>query len=148
MKKLFLILTIALTVMQLKAQQSIDANQMEQVIANPQAQIIDVRTPEEFKEGHLPNAENLDWKDQAAFLGQINDLNQNEPVYVYCLSGGRSQQAATLLAERGFTVHNYQAGTTDGEIQTNLKSVIKMGRQRLVLEWKNMIVLLPRLIWF
>lgn len=113
MKKLFLILTIALTVMQLKAQQSIDANQMEQVIANPQAQIIDVRTPKEFKEGHLPNAENLDWKDQAAFLGQINDLNQNEPVYVYCLSGGRSQQAATLLAERGFTVHNYQGGMMD-----------------------------------
>lgn len=74
------------------------------------AQLIDVRTPEEYKEKHLKNAVNMNIND-AAFESQIEKLDKSKPVFVYCLSGGRSTKAANLLAQKGFKdVFNMQGG--------------------------------------
>ncbi|MDQ3536347.1 MAG: rhodanese-like domain-containing protein [Bacteroidota bacterium] len=59
--------------------------------SNPQ--LIDVRTPEEYKNGHLKEALNVDWNSNE-FDYMINALDKNQPVYVYCLSGARSASAA------------------------------------------------------
>lgn len=104
---------MTLSVLQLRAQQAMNADQLERIMANPQAQILDVRTPSEFQDGHIPNAVNADWQDQESFLKQVQDLDRTQPVYVYCLSGGRSQQAADYLTEKGFSVHNYEGGMLD-----------------------------------
>lgn len=68
-------------------------------LENPQ--LIDVRTPEEFKGGHLENARNMDWNGND-FMDQISSLDKSKPVLVYCLSGGRSSSAAKELRENGF----------------------------------------------
>ncbi len=65
------------------------------------AVILDVRTPEEYHDGHLANAVNMDWNDDA-FGQQIKPLDKNAPVFVYCYGGGRSSAAAKELRKQGF----------------------------------------------
>ncbi len=69
----------------------------------PEAVVIDVRTPEEFAQGHLKGALNInvqapDFQEQIQAFG----LDPNRPVYLYCRSGRRSQRAAEILREMGF----------------------------------------------
>lgn len=67
---------------------------------NPQ--IVDVRTPEEYKKGHVKDALNVDWNSDE-FDRMIKALDKDRPVYVYCLSGGRSTKAVERLKETGFS---------------------------------------------
>jgi rhodanese-related sulfurtransferase len=72
--------------------------------------ILDVRTPGEFNSGHIANAENIDFNDRK-FSTEIQSLDKNKPTYVYCLSGGRSSQAAQILQDKGFKkVYNLEGG--------------------------------------
>lgn len=66
---------------------------------NPQ--LLDVRTAEEYNDQHIEGAQNLDWN-AANFEAQVQKLDPTKPVFVYCLSGGRSKKAAGKLAELGF----------------------------------------------
>jgi len=66
------------------------------------ATIVDVRTPDEFSKGHLANANNFDWNG-TEFDNQIAPLDKSKPVFVYCLSGGRSSSAANKMRSDGFT---------------------------------------------
>lgn len=68
---------------------------------NPESILIDVRTPEEFASGHLENSRNFDWNGDD-FNTQISTLDKTKPVYVYCLSGGRSGKAASQMRSDGF----------------------------------------------
>ena len=70
------------------------------------AKIIDVRTSEEFSKGHIANANNYDWNGNE-FENQIATLDKSEPVFVYCLSGGRSSSAANKMRSNGFQ-HVYE----------------------------------------
>ena len=63
--------------------------------------LLDVRTPEEYSEGHLPKATNIDFLSDD-FQQKVGDLPRDEPVYLYCRSGNRSAKAANLLQEMGF----------------------------------------------
>ncbi len=67
----------------------------------PDAPIIDVRTPEEFESGHLKGAKNIDWNADD-FDSKIAGLDKNVAVFVYCLSGGRSSSAAEKMRSIGF----------------------------------------------
>lgn len=67
----------------------------------PTAPIVDVRTPEEFGNGHLTNSLNYDWNGDE-FDQQIATLDRTKPVFVYCLSGGRSSLAAAKMRASGF----------------------------------------------
>jgi thioredoxin 1 len=68
---------------------------------HPNAQLIDVRTAEEFNEGHIKGAKNIDIN-QDGFEAKLNELNKEEPVLVYCLSGGRSGNAASMMRTKNF----------------------------------------------
>jgi thioredoxin len=82
----------------------------EKINATPNAQILDVRTPEEFKNQHIDHAINVDWKNDN-FVEKANTFNKEKPVFVYCLAGSRSQQAANKLSELGFKkIYNLQGG--------------------------------------
>ena len=65
------------------------------------APIVDVRTPEEFLSGHIQNAKNINWNGND-FDKQISNLDKSKPVFVYCLSGGRSSSAANQMRSEGF----------------------------------------------
>ena len=74
------------------------------------AVILDVRTPEEYRDGHLHNAVNMDW-DGNDFTKQIQTLDKNAPVFVYCYAGGRSSSAAKELRKQGFkNVYDLKGG--------------------------------------
>ncbi len=63
--------------------------------------LIDVRTPEEYSDGHIDNALNINWFDEN-FQKQFESIDKNETIYVYCKKGGRSAKAAHLLDSLGF----------------------------------------------
>ena len=73
-------------------------------------QLVDVRTAEEFAEGHLAGAINVDVK-QADFLSKAqSQLDADKTVFVYCRSGRRSADAAGQLAKVGYKVVDMSGG--------------------------------------
>ncbi|NMH29370.1 thioredoxin fold domain-containing protein [Flavobacterium sp. SE-s28] len=74
----------------------------QKIKQSPDAQVLDVRTPEEFDGQHLDNALNLDWYEQDAFSKKTANLDKSKPVFVYCMAGSRSHKAALKLSEMGF----------------------------------------------
>ena len=72
--------------------------------------LIDVRTAEEYADGHLRNASNVDWYADD-FLSQIQSAYPSQtPLAIYCRSGRRSADAAKKLAKAGYTVYNLLGG--------------------------------------
>ncbi len=89
---------------------NLNPTDFEKQIAQSGAQLVDVRTPEEFKEKHIEGAKNINYND-AAFQKQLSTLDKSKPVYIYCLSGGRSKKAADQAVALGFTqVYNLEFG--------------------------------------
>lgn len=72
--------------------------------------LIDVRTPEEYAEGHLPNAINIDVEDDS-FAEKMDEINKNKNVYLYCRTGKRSARAVAIADTLGFkSIHNLDGG--------------------------------------
>lgn len=75
-------------------------------------QLLDVRTPAEYIQGHIPYSLNFDIK-SSDFKDRIALLDTLKPVLVYCKSGGRSAKAATILKEKGFKeIYDLEDGFT------------------------------------
>lgn len=62
--------------------------------------LVDVRTPQEFAEGHIPGAVNIPVD---ALASRLAEVPQGQPVVVYCRSGNRSATASQILAGAGYT---------------------------------------------
>jgi len=73
-------------------------------------QLLDVRTKKEYDSKHIQQALHADWKDQTNFESFVQYLDKSKPVYVYCLSGGRSAEAAKKLTALGYTVYGIEGG--------------------------------------
>jgi thioredoxin len=98
----FLILSCSQTTSTTSGGGLVDAKQFAAVADSlKDEQIIDVRTPDEYSDGHITDAINIDWRGND-FSTAVEKLNKNKPVMVYCLSGGRSSQAAEFLKKDGF----------------------------------------------
>lgn len=78
-----------------------EPNVFEQKMLDKDVQLIDVRTPQEFANGHISNATNMNVND-ADFETQIAKLDKNRPVMLYCRSGARSANASSILKQNGF----------------------------------------------
>jgi len=81
--------------------------------------ILDVRSPEEFSEGYIANATNLNIYDANTFMSKIQSYNKENSYYLYCKSGARSAQACQIMSQLGFNnVYNLLGGITNwkGEI--------------------------------
>ncbi|HNP33768.1 MAG TPA: thioredoxin domain-containing protein [Flavobacterium sp.] len=94
-----------------KAIQTIDAKTYaEKLKATNNPQLLDVRTPEEYKDGHIDNAANVNWNGDN-FVTEASKYDKSKPIFVYCKAGGRSAKAADKLAELGFTeIYNLDGG--------------------------------------
>ena len=79
--------------------------------------LIDVRTPKEFDAGNIKNSKNIDFFDPE-FITCFSDYNKEEPIYVYCQSGGRSGKASKKLEELGFTkIYDLKGGYSSWKTQ-------------------------------
>jgi len=79
----------------------LDPVQFEGKIQEINVQLVDVRTPNEWKSGVIANPLKIDFL-ESNFKEKIEKLNKSKPIAIYCKSGGRSGQAAKLLSENGF----------------------------------------------
>lgn len=74
--------------------------------------VIDVRTPQEFAQGHLENAINLDYNSES-FSNELSNLDKTKTYLVYCKGGSRSGSAVPIMKELNFmTVNNMLGGIT------------------------------------
>lgn len=92
--------------------QSVSADEFESLIANPEVQRLDVRTVAEYSEGHIAGSININVLDKG--FAQVADslLQKEKPVALYCRSGRRSKEAASILSKKGYKVYDLDKGIT------------------------------------
>lgn len=83
---------------------------IEQAKADTTAIILDVRTPEEYKEEHLAGARQLDFLNTSVFNAGIKLLDKSHTYYVYCRSGKRSHNACIKMKKQGLKVFDMEGG--------------------------------------
>ena len=89
---------------------NVGVDEFQTYIANPVVQLLDVRTRDEFDEGHIAGATLVDVNDSTFVQQAMAVLDKQRPVAVYCRSGRRSARAANLLAEQGCRVTDLAGG--------------------------------------
>lgn len=90
---------------------TVDNDEFEKIIANKDSVVlVDVRTQEEYDEGHLEGAQLIDVKKDSFRSECLSKLDRSKRIAVYCRSGFRSKTAAHILNEAGFDVVNLKAG--------------------------------------
>ncbi len=113
MKKIMLCLLGTLGLTNACSQQSfenVDVKTFAELIENQDVIILDVRTADEFNQGHLENAINIDFK-QPDFMEKVKStLPTDKTIAVYCRSGRRSAAAAQMMAAEKYKLVNLQGG--------------------------------------
>ena len=114
MKKIFLLILCPFLFLSCNGQKSdkikkITAEELSTALSDT-IQLIDVRTPAEYKQGHIEGAVNIDVT-SASFEEGIQQLDKDRPVYIYCRSGQRSNAAAKKMEKAGFnTLYDLKGG--------------------------------------
>lgn len=97
---------------------TVDATEFAKEVASEDTpQLVDVRTPAEFADGHLPGAINIDIQSDSFDKVSTSTLSRDKPVYVYCRSGKRSLTAADHLVDNGYKVVNLKGGILEWNAQ-------------------------------
>ncbi len=88
---------------------TLPVNQAVQLMNNASAVVVDVREPDEFRTGHIPNAINIPL---GTLTDRLKDLEKykTSPILLSCRTSQRSARAATLLSKRGFIAAHILAG--------------------------------------
>jgi rhodanese-related sulfurtransferase len=91
----------------------VDAVRAAQLVAENKVVILDIRTPEEFKSGHLPGARNLDFK-AADFEQKVGMLHRGAVYLLHCQTGRRSTNSLETFKKLGFkSVYHLDGGYRD-----------------------------------
>ncbi|MCU0324812.1 MAG: rhodanese-like domain-containing protein [Spirosomaceae bacterium] len=111
MKNLFIILVLLVGFSCANAQNDLQPKEfVEKYKATKNAQLLDVRTPEEWANGKIASSKCVNFND-ANFKKNLESLDKNKPVFVYCAAGGRSSKAKKVLQEAGFKeIYNLVGG--------------------------------------
>ncbi|WP_323789440.1 rhodanese-like domain-containing protein [Psychroserpens sp.] len=90
----------------------ISPEEMQTLLELDDVQIVDVRTPEEYKDGFIGNSQNIDFN-SPTFDEDITKLDKSKPVILYCKSGGRSAKCTEKLKDAGFVkIYDLYGGIT------------------------------------
>lgn len=82
---------------------SVNADEFEKGLLKDSIQVLDVRTADEYNNGHIKEALLADWNNQSQFRERVQYIDKNRSVYIYCLVGARSAAAAEWMRKNGFT---------------------------------------------
>lgn len=80
------------------------------LIADPDVQRLDVRTPAEYSDGRIAGSFNINVLDEQFAAMADSLLDKNQPVALYCRSGKRSKKAAEILGKAGYQVYELASG--------------------------------------
>jgi len=87
---------------------AIDSDGLRALVSQGNLQMIDVRTPEEYRSNHVKGFKNIPLQQLNT---QLNTLDTSKPIVVICASGARSGQASQLLSKNGFSsIYNFSGG--------------------------------------
>lgn len=102
-----------------KADTDLDSQSFEKGFKETEgAQLIDVRTPGEYEEGHIPGARNIDMY-SPGFVDEIQKLDKDAPIYLYCRSGNRSGSVLGAMKQMGYgKVYHLAHGIIDWHGET------------------------------
>lgn len=94
-----------------KKYENIDKGKLDKILKdNKKVLILDVRTPIEFKSGHISKAKNIPVNELSSKINTLSSY-KNEEVIVYCASGMRSSNASRILSKNGFSkIYNLSGG--------------------------------------
>ena len=119
MKKFTIVLVVFLSLITLSCKSDksvitiVSTEEVETIMQSEDVQLIDVRTPEEYQEGHILNAQNIDYN-SPNFEVDITKLDKTKPVLLYCKSGNRSGKSSQIFLEAGFkTIYDLEGGITE-----------------------------------
>ncbi len=104
MKRISLILLLLVPILAFATDKAkhIKAAEAARLLSSGNVTVVDVRTAEEFKEGHIKDAKNIDIMDKD-FEAQVGKLDKSKPTLVHCQAGGRSTRALKTFEKLGFT---------------------------------------------
>jgi len=104
MKKVFpgFLIVLSFSCLAQPGKKVLTTDEFEKAINTMDAQVLDVRTVEEYKNSHIKNTMHADWLNKDQFNERISFIDKNKPVYIYCLSGVRSAAAAEWMRKNGF----------------------------------------------
>ena len=89
----------------------VDIQTFAVAVVDKDVQLVDVRTADEYDKGHIDDAINISISDKDQFIAQFEQLDKEDPVYIYCHSGGRSHRATSILADLGFKkIYDFNGG--------------------------------------
>ena len=84
---------------------TVDVEEFAKAVADSSYVVLDVRTPAEYAEGHIPGTHfNIDVLEDSYTKTALKVLPKDRPVALYCRSGNRSKNAARILAQHGYQV--------------------------------------------
>jgi len=89
---------------------SVEVDEFEKAIADTSVVRLDVRTPEEYAEGHIAGALNIDVLNSDFEQKATSVLPKDKTIALYCRSGRRSKKAAAILADKGYTIVELNSG--------------------------------------
>jgi rhodanese-related sulfurtransferase len=109
MKRIILLLIMGFSSIGLSCQtnnfKTVDVAEFAKAVADTSYIVLDVRTPAEHAEGHIPGTHfNIDVLDDNYTETALKSLPKDKKVALYCRSGNRSKNAARILAEKGYQV--------------------------------------------
>lgn len=115
MKRLLLALVMGFSFFGLFGQTSkfktVEVKEFDKFISDTSVVLLDVRTPAEYAEGHIPGTDfNIDVLEGTYTKIATEKLPKDRPVALYCRSGNRSKKAAAILAEKGYMVVELGSG--------------------------------------
>jgi len=95
----------------------VDALEFDRLVKQNNGILLDVRTNSEFNNGHIANSGNLNFY-SLSFRKKLILLPKNEPIYLYCNTGYRSEKAAEILLENGYSnVYNLEHGIMEWDLE-------------------------------
>lgn len=119
MKKFTIVLVVFLSLITLSCKSDksvitiVSTEEVETIMQSKDVQLIDVRTSEEYQEGHILNAQNIDYN-SPDFEVDITKLDKTKPVLLYCKSGNRSGKSSQIFLEAGFKIiYDLEGGITE-----------------------------------
>lgn len=109
MKRIFIIVILSFIMIGCENKESINTNikleNIKEIVEKKEYLIIDVRTEEEYKEGHIKKSINIPYDE----IDENIEIDKDKIIFVYCRSGNRSSIAQEALTQLGYIVHDLGA---------------------------------------
>ena len=88
---------------------NVTVDEADKLLKQPETYLLDVRTPEEYADGHLEGAKLIPVGELESRLGEL-EAEKGKELVVYCRSGSRSAKASEILSNKGYKVANVEGG--------------------------------------